>query len=76
MSEYNKNTSSNFNQTVPGTPMQQMWQVLNFHEERLKQLTQHLLAHHATTSKQIETLTARVNTLESESKKVTLSIEE
>ena len=43
MSEYNRNVSSNVKgQTVPGTPMQQMWHVLNFHEHRLMQLTQHL----------------------------------
>jgi len=43
MSEYNRNLSSNAKgQAVPGTPMQQMWHVLNFHEHRLMQLTQHL----------------------------------
>ena len=43
MSEYNRNVSSNSKaQTVPGTPMQQMWHILNFHEERLTQLAQHL----------------------------------
>ena len=43
MSEYNRNLSPNTNgQAVPGTPMQQMWHVLNFHEHRLMQLTQHL----------------------------------
>ena len=43
MSEYNRNLSSNAKgQAVPGTPMQQMWHVLNFHEQRLMQLTQHL----------------------------------
>ncbi len=43
MSEYNKRSSFNANgQSIPGTPMQQMWHVLNFHEHRLLQLTQHL----------------------------------
>ena len=43
MSNYNRNVSSNAKgQAVPGTPMQQMWHVLNFHEQRLMQLTQHL----------------------------------
>ena len=43
MSSYNRNVSSNSKgQSVPGTPMQQMWHVLNFHEQRLMQLTQHL----------------------------------
>jgi len=43
MSEYNRNVSSNSKaQTVPGTPMQQMWHILNSHEERFKQLSQQL----------------------------------
>lgn len=50
MSEYNRSLPSNAKaQTVPGTPMQQMWHVLNFHEQRLMQLTQHL-QHHTTNS--------------------------
>ena len=77
MSEYNRNVSPQAQaQTVPGTPMQQMWHILNFHEERFKQLDKHLNMHDTSTYIQIETLTARVNSLESESKKVTLSIEE
>ena len=27
---------------IPGTPLQQMWTVLNFHEHRLKQMAQYL----------------------------------
>ncbi len=27
---------------IPGTPLQQMWTVLNFHEQRLKQMAQYL----------------------------------
>jgi hypothetical protein len=51
MSEYNRNVSSDSKaQTVPGTPMQQMWHILNFHEERLKQLSQHLHMQKSTTS--------------------------
>jgi len=43
MSEYNSRSFSNTKgQSIPGTPMQQMWHVLNFHEQRLLQLTQHL----------------------------------
>jgi len=43
MSEYNRRASSNVKgQSIPGTPAQQMWHVLNFHEQRLQQLTQHL----------------------------------
>ena len=43
MSEYNRQSSSNTKgQSIPGTPAQQMWHVLNFHEQRLSQLTQHL----------------------------------
>jgi len=43
MSEYNRNVPTNSQgQAVPGTPMQQMWHVLNFHEQRLQQMTQHL----------------------------------
>ena len=29
-------------QTIPGTPLQQMWHILNFHETRLTQLSQFL----------------------------------
>ena len=51
MSEYNRNLSSNTKgQAVPGTPMQQMWHVLNFHEHRLMQLTQHLQQQQSTNS--------------------------
>uniref|UniRef100_A0A6C0EME2 Uncharacterized protein n=1 Tax=viral metagenome TaxID=1070528 RepID=A0A6C0EME2_9ZZZZ len=43
MSEYNRRASSNTQgQSIPGTSAQQMWHVLNFHEHRLLQLTQHL----------------------------------
>jgi len=28
--------------TIPGTPLQQMWTILNFHEQRLSQMTQYL----------------------------------
>ena len=51
MSDYNRNVSSNSKgQSVPGTPMQQMWHVLNFHEQRLMQLTQHLQQQPSTNS--------------------------
>jgi uncharacterized protein YdeI (YjbR/CyaY-like superfamily) len=43
MSEYNRRASSNIKgQSIPGTSTQQMWHVLNFHEQRLSQLTQYL----------------------------------
>ena len=43
MSEYNRRAYSNVKgQSIPGTPAQQMWHVLNFHEHRLLQLAQHL----------------------------------
>jgi len=43
MSEYNRNVSSNSKpQTVPGTPLQQMWHILNFHEERFNQMEKYL----------------------------------
>ena len=29
-------------QSIPGTPLQQMWHILNFHETRLTQLSQFL----------------------------------
>jgi cell shape-determining protein MreC len=85
MSEYNRNVSSNGrgqiapSQVVPGTSSQQMWQVLNFHEERFKQLTQYLSdpnsSHNTKQSgktefnmimQQLEHLKARVSTLEAE----------
>jgi len=28
--------------TIPGTPLQQMWTILNFHEQRLGQMTKYL----------------------------------
>ena len=58
MSAYNRRTSNSqrnakipsrdFNNaqapptTIPGTPLQQMWTVLNFHEQRLAQVSQYL----------------------------------
>ena len=55
MSAYNRrtnNTKTQFNtndktsamvpKTIPGTPLQQMWTILNFHEQRLSQMTQYL----------------------------------
>jgi len=39
MSNKRMNTVS---QSIPGTPMQQMWHVLNFHEERLLQMAQYI----------------------------------
>jgi len=37
----NSKISSNpASQSVPGTPLQQMWHVLNFHEQRLIQISQ------------------------------------
>ncbi len=55
MSSYNRrtgNTKRQFNnddktssmapKTIPGTPLQQMWTILNFHEQRLSQMTQYL----------------------------------
>jgi len=42
MSEYRSRPSNTTGQTIPGTPMQQMWHVLNFHEQRLMQLSNHL----------------------------------
>jgi len=55
MSSYNRrtgNTKRQFNnddktssmapKTIPGTPLQQMWTILNFHEQRLSQMSQYL----------------------------------
>jgi len=51
MSDYNRTVSSNSKgQTIPGTPIQQLWQVLNFHEQRLMELTQHLQQQPSTNS--------------------------
>ena len=85
MSEYNRNVSSNGggqiapSQVVPGTSAQQMWQVLNFHEERFKKLAQYLSDPHSPHNtkqsgntefnmvmQQLEHLKARVSTLEAE----------
>ena len=35
-----KISSNSASQSVPGTPLQQMWHVLNFHEQRLIQISQ------------------------------------
>ena len=87
MSEYNRIVSSNAKgQTVPGTPMQQMWHILNFHEERFKQLDQHLrmqkstntnkksgaqhLVEYNTLLQRVGDLKARVSTLEAEKERV------
>ena len=35
-----KISSKSASQSVPGTPLQQMWHVLNFHEQRLVQISQ------------------------------------
>jgi len=87
MSEYNRNVSPQAQaQTVPGTPMQQMWHILNFHEERFKQLDKHLnmqkstnanqksgarhLAEYNTLLQQVRNLKSRVSTLEAEKERV------
>ena len=87
MSEYNRMIASDVKgQTVPGTPMQQMWHILNFHEERFKQLSQQLnmqksintnqksgaqhLAEYNTLLQHVGDLKARVSTLEAEKKRV------
>ena len=38
----NDKTSSMAPKTIPGTPLQQMWTILNFHEQRLAQVSQYL----------------------------------
>ena len=38
----NDKTSSMAPKTIPGTPLQQMWTILNFHEQRLSQMSQYL----------------------------------
>ena len=48
MSSYNSrrvNSQQNTNvppQKIPGTPLQQMWTILNFHEQRLSQVSSYL----------------------------------
>jgi hypothetical protein len=91
MSEYNRIVSSDVKgQTIPGTPMQQMWHILNFHEERLKQLSQHLnmqkstntnkksgaqhLAEYNTLLVQVGDLKARVGILEAEKVKYSSNV--
>ena len=41
-SSSNHKTVTSQQQTIPGTPIQQMWHILNFHETRLTQLSQFL----------------------------------
>ena len=78
MSEYNRRMPSNAKaQTVPGTPMQQMWHVLNFHEHRLIQLTNVIQQRQqqegnvelASVLEQLEHLKSRIDTLEKNKKK-------
>ena len=45
ISSSNYNTVTSQQQTIPGTPIQQMWHILNFHETRLTQLSQFLQDH-------------------------------
>lgn len=45
MSQYNKNEVIAPSQTVPGTPIQQMWHILNFHEKRFLQISKELQSH-------------------------------
>ena len=89
MSNYNSrsNLKMSQSQTVPGTPMQQMWHVLNFHEHRLIQLTQNIQqrqhqeenAELADVLEQLEQLKFRLDALEKKKKSntdnVTMSIE-
>lgn len=44
-SSSNRKTVTSQEQTIPGTPIQQMWHILNFHETRLTQLSQFLQDH-------------------------------
>ena len=44
-SSSNHKTVTSQQQTIPGTPIQQMWHILNFHETRLTQLSQFLQDH-------------------------------
>jgi len=44
-SSSNRQTVTSQQQTIPGTPIQQMWHILNFHETRLTQLSQFLQDH-------------------------------
>ncbi len=91
MSEYNRMIASDVKgQTVPGTPMQQMWHILNFHEERLKQMTQRLnmqkstntnqksgaqhLAEYNTLLQQVGDLKTRVSILEAEKVKYSSNV--
>ena len=41
-SSSNYKTETSQQQAIPGTPIQQMWHILNFHETRLTQLSQFL----------------------------------
>jgi len=41
MSEYNRRNSK-MPESVPGTSVQQMWHVLNFHEQRFSQMSKYL----------------------------------
>ena len=68
-------------QGIPGTSVQQMWHVLNFHEHRLVQLTDHLHPD-GELLQQIKQLNLRVKSLEAslakskQSTNVSLSIGE
>jgi len=64
MSSYNSKIPPNVqSQGIPGTPMQQMWHVLNFHEHRLAQITA-VLQNQEDIHEKLEQLKAKVASLE------------
>jgi len=64
MSSYNSKISPNVqSQGIPGTPMQQMWHVLNFHEQRLAQITA-ILQSQEDVQAELEQLKEKVASLE------------
>jgi cell shape-determining protein MreC len=64
MSSYNRKIEqSSVVQNIPGTSMQQMWHVLNFHEHRLAQITA-VLQNQEDIHEKLEQLKAKVASLE------------
>jgi len=65
MSDYNRKIEQpSATQNIPGTTMQQMWHVLNFHEQRFVKLAELLQSSEEKRDLEIKELTERIKSLE------------
>jgi hypothetical protein len=69
MSSYNRKIEqSSVVQNIPGTSMQQMWHVMNFHEQRFVKLAELLKSSEEKRDLEIKELTERIKSLEASEK--------